>query len=336
MCRANPPQPQPLAPLGTIKCSHPFDVISWDIMGPLPSSTRGCKYILVITDLFSKWVEAFPLAATDSETLASVLVDEVVCRLSRQEAEDSTGEANVPQYVEELSTSLRKIFSDVKSHLDKAHEQSKKRYDKDARGETFAVGDQWPVAFLVFHSTQYIRHGSKPFYTPEPDVCHELLGHAPLFCDPDFARFSQEIGLASLGAPDNYIEQLATSLKQCSLNGEVKAYGAGLLSSFGKLQYCLSDKPEVRPLDPFKTALQKYPITEMQPVYFLAESFQDAQEKIVEFSRTIPRPFAVHYNPYTQTAEILNTKTSLLQNMARDLKHELSVLDEGLQKVSAM
>ena len=78
--RQNPPHPQPLASLGTIKCSHPFDVISWDIMGPLPSSTRGCKYILVITDLFSKWVEAFPLAATDSKTLASVLVDEVVCR----------------------------------------------------------------------------------------------------------------------------------------------------------------------------------------------------------------------------------------------------------------
>ena len=44
--------------------------------------------------------------------------------------------------MEELSTSLRKIFSDGKSHLDKAHERSKKRYDKDARGETFAVGDQ--------------------------------------------------------------------------------------------------------------------------------------------------------------------------------------------------
>ena len=194
------------------------------------------------------------------------------------------------------------------------------------------------LAFRVFHSTQYIRHGSKPFYTPEPDVCHELLGHAPLFCDPDFARFSQEIGLASLGAPDNYIEQLATlywftiEFGMCKQNGEVKAYGAGLLSSFGELQYCLSGKPEVRPLDPFKTALQKYLITEMQPIYFLAESFQDAQEKIVEFSRTIPRPFAVHYNPYTQTVEILNTKTSL-HNIARDLKHELSILDEGLQKV---
>ena len=76
----NPPQPQPRAPLSLIKCGYPFDVISWDIMGPLPTSTKGNKYILVVTDLFSKWVEAFPLVATDSETLASVLVDEVVCR----------------------------------------------------------------------------------------------------------------------------------------------------------------------------------------------------------------------------------------------------------------
>ena len=83
----------------------------------------------------------------------------------------------------------------------------------------------------------------------------------------------------------------------------MKAYGAGLLSSFGELQvggcvretmvlctaftyllpllqYCLSDKPEVRPFEPAKTALQPYPITEMQPVYFLAESFRDGKEKM--------------------------------------------------------
>ena len=78
--KRNHPQPQPRAPLGLIKCGYPFDVISWDIMGSLPTSTKGNKYILVVTDLFSKSVEAFPLVATDSETLASVLVDEVVCR----------------------------------------------------------------------------------------------------------------------------------------------------------------------------------------------------------------------------------------------------------------
>ena len=67
----------------------------------------------------------------------------------------------------------------------------------------------------------------------------------------------------------------------CRQDGQLKAYGAGLLSSFGELQYSLGGKPELKPFEPFKTAVQKYPITEYQPIYFVAESFENAKEKMM-------------------------------------------------------
>ncbi|XP_069048914.1 phenylalanine-4-hydroxylase [Lepisosteus oculatus] len=194
------------------------------------------------------------------------------------------------------------------------------------------------LAFRVFHSTQYIRHSSRPMYTPEPDICHELLGHVPLFADPSFAQFSQEIGLASLGAPDEYIQKLATvywftvEFGLCKQESEIKAYGAGLLSSFGELQYSLTDKPKLLPFDPEKTSLQAYPITEFQPVYFVSESFEDAKEKVRKFAATIPRPFSVRYNPYTQSIEVLDSMQQL-KNLADSIGGEMGILCNALQKM---
>lgn len=46
------------------------------------------------------------------------------------------------------------------------------------------------------------------------------------------------------------------------------------------LQYCLSDKPVVKDFIPNEMCTQEYPITEYQPVYFAANSFEDAKNKL--------------------------------------------------------
>uniref|UniRef100_A0A8C9XRI8 phenylalanine 4-monooxygenase n=1 Tax=Sander lucioperca TaxID=283035 RepID=A0A8C9XRI8_SANLU len=254
------------------------------------------------------------------------------------------------EYTEEEKATWGTVFKELKTlyptHACREHNRDVSRFLQSCTGfrlrpvagllssRDFLAG----LAFRVFHSTQYIRHGSKPTYTPEPDICHELLGHVPLFADSSFAQFSQEIGLASLGAPDEFIEKLATvywftvEFGLCKQGSEIKAYGAGLLSSFGELQYSLTDKPKLQPFDPDRTSIQKYPITEYQPVYFVAESFEDAKEKVRKFAATIPRPFSVRYNPYTQSIEVLDN-TQQLKNLADSISGEMGKLCEALQKL---
>ncbi|NXO07951.1 TPH2 hydroxylase, partial [Oriolus oriolus] len=185
------------------------------------------------------------------------------------------------------------------------------------------------LAYRVFHCTQYIRHGSDPLYTPEPDTCHELLGHVPLLADPKFAQFSQEIGLASLGASDEDVQKLATcyfftiEFGLCKQEGQLRAYGAGLLSSIGELKHALSDKANVKTFDPKTTCLQECLITTFQEAYFVSESFEEAKEKMRDFAKSINRPFSVYFNPYTQSIEILKDTRSI-ENVVQDLRSDLN------------
>ncbi len=145
----------------------------------------------------------------------------------------------------------------------------------------------------VFCATQYIRHHSEPLYTPEPDIVHELMGHAPMLAIGEFADLSQKIGEGSLGATDEQIEQLATlywfTIEYGVLETDdgLRAYGAGLLSSFGELEHALSGAVEIRPFDPWQAKDTAYPITSYQPLLWKVRSIGEAFERMDEFVRAM-------------------------------------------------
>lgn len=93
----------------------------------------------------------------------------------------------------------------------------------------------------TFLSTQYMRHHSVPLYTPEPDVVHELVGHAATFAHEEFAILNRAFGRAAERADDEQVEAIGRVYWFTMEFGllregvDMKAYGAGLLSSFGEL-----------------------------------------------------------------------------------------------------
>ncbi|XP_048463880.1 tryptophan 5-hydroxylase 2-like [Rhincodon typus] len=105
----------------------------------------------------------------------------------------------------------------------------------------------------------------------------------------------------------------------CKQDGQLRAYGAGLLSSIGELKHALSDKAIVKPFDPKTTCIQECLITTFQEAYFLSESFEEAKNKMREFSKTVKRPYSVLYNPYTQSVEILKD-TKSIEKVVQDIQ----------------
>ncbi|XP_071135057.1 phenylalanine-4-hydroxylase-like isoform X1 [Mytilus edulis] len=194
------------------------------------------------------------------------------------------------------------------------------------------------LAYRVFQCTQYVRHGSKPDHSPEPDCIHELLGHVPMLANPKFAQFSQEIGLTSLGASDADIEKFATlywftvEFGLCKEQGSLRAYGAGTLSSYGELRHALSDAPKKYPFDPEKTSVQVYTDEDIQPIYFVVESFDDMMQKMKRYAATIKRQFEVRYDPYTQTIQELGNEVSM-QYLHLSLQNEVESLQRAVKEL---
>ncbi len=161
------------------------------------------------------------------------------------------------------------------------------------------------LANKVFLSTQYIRHSSRPFYTPEPDVVHELVGHTAMLGVPEWAELNILFGEADMRTEsEEAIKKLGTiywfvlEFGACRENGEIKAVGPGLLSSFGEMEHactagagcgtneaCVCDpKIEYRTPDFEEMETHPYDVTKYQPILYVWDSFEELYEKTKEFA----------------------------------------------------
>jgi phenylalanine-4-hydroxylase len=141
------------------------------------------------------------------------------------------------------------------------------------------------LSYRVMLSTQYIRHHSQPAYTPEPDIVHEAIGHIPMFTNPNFADFSQFIGHGARIATDKQLEELGrlywftVEFGMVEHEGEIKAYGAGLLSSFGELEHAFSDNVDRRKFDLEEVINQDYSYSDMQKILYVIPSYAELKEQ---------------------------------------------------------
>jgi phenylalanine-4-hydroxylase len=142
-----------------------------------------------------------------------------------------------------------------------------------------------------FHSTQYVRHPAMPLYTPEPDIIHEVIGHGHLLATPTFSELHRLTGEATHRLRDEENLRFLSRVFWFTVEfgvvveeGELRAYGAGILSSYGEIDEFRG--MEHRPLDLVEMGTADYDITKYQPVLYRAESMDEIREVVGGFFAT--------------------------------------------------
>ncbi|MDT3399602.1 phenylalanine 4-monooxygenase [Streptomyces sp. B1866] len=136
-----------------------------------------------------------------------------------------------------------------------------------------------------FLSTQYLRDPASPFYSPEPDLIHELVGHAVSLASPVLADLYRRAGQAAGRARDaaeaaefDRVFWFTLEAGAVREGGRVRAYGGALLSSADELRAL--DAAAVRDFSVAAVTAQDFDITRRQPVLFAAGSLAQAAEAL--------------------------------------------------------
>jgi phenylalanine-4-hydroxylase len=140
----------------------------------------------------------------------------------------------------------------------------------------------------VFWSTQYLRHPSVPLYTPEPDVIHEVIGHANQLAGPGYASMYRLVGeaVARTRGEDalrflSHVFWYTMEFGVVREGGELRAFGAGILSSVGETA-SFADA-DLRPANLLAMGRAEYDITRFQPVLYVWSSPAELEERLSRF-----------------------------------------------------
>ena len=136
-----------------------------------------------------------------------------------------------------------------------------------------------------FPAAAFIRRRDEFEYLQEPDIFHELFGHAPMLLNPHIARLTHAIGKAGLAAkPEDYswlarLNWFTMEFGLLKSEDGFKAFGAGLCSSISELDYSVnSDIPERKPFDVIELLRTPYRIDIHQPIYFVLDNLEQLSE----------------------------------------------------------
>ena len=167
--RKNPSR-RPRAPLQVYNVGAPMERVAMDIMGPLPQSDRGNKYVLVISDYFTKWTESYAIPNQEAATVARVFVEEFVCRYGVP-LEVHTDQGR--NFESALFQSVCKILGCSKTRTTAFHPQSDgmvERFNRtleDLMAKTVADhqkdwDDCLPLVMMAYRSSQHEATGYAP------------------------------------------------------------------------------------------------------------------------------------------------------------------------------
>lgn len=154
------------------------------------------------------------------------------------------------------------------------------------------------IAERGFPVTQFIRHGSHPEFTPEPDMIHDCLGHVPPLMNRDYAELLTLIGKAAATTAQG---DQVLALKRFSWfsiefglieeHGETKVFGAGILSSTGEIPHSLfSPDATRRPFVTETVIATDYDPSQMQKDFFIAPSLPFLRRELESLVRRFGIP----------------------------------------------